>query len=232
MFLHSYPEWTKRRTVAAFEEYERLSKDRTDHVLFYALSAGSLNGPNRRAEGDDKIIFECQHVLKHLIELGVPENRLFGDFLSWDITANALSLRLLVEGLIATHRHDPEAIRSDVHHLKRPEKVVQIDIFSSDFHVDRIKTIFEWVFSLNPSLGNRVVLRMYNVPSVGLAWTEDKEEWDKRMNHENQAVQQNRVLQRKIKTISEFQAFILLGGHNGYRQYLFNSYQRSEGAGW
>jgi hypothetical protein len=219
--------------LAAFEEYSRLDEQDAKHTLFFALSAGSLNGPNQYGNEDGKIVFECQHILQHLQALGVPRDLLFGDFVSWDTTANALSLRLLVEGLMATYAHDPELLRQKKN-LKKSEKLrpISIEVFSSDFHVDRIKAIFDWVLDLTPSLMNRVKLNMFNVPSFGVAWASDKEEWDRRMRHEQDSIEENKKIQNAVKTMSEFQAFLLLGGHNGYRNYLFNSYTRSPGAGW
>lgn len=229
-----YPQWTRSRTLAAFGEYQRLQSNagEGEGVIFYALSAGSLNGPNRAGNEDGKIVFECQHVLNHLIALGVPRERLFGDFISWDTTANALSLRLLIEGLISTYSHDPEQLRKQNFQKKSDRKGVVIDVFSSDFHTERIKLIFSWVLSLSPSLDNRVQLNMFNIPSMGVGWTADKDEWNSRMAHERNSIAENKRLHEAIKTFSEFQAFLLLGGHKGYRNYMFSTYQRSAGAGW
>lgn len=226
-----YPQWTRSRTLAAVEEYRRLQADGgASDVLFFALSAGSLNGANRIGNEDGKIIFECQHVLNHLVSLGIPSDKIFGDFISWDTTANALALRLLVEGLLSTYAHDPETMRKN---LKRSDqRRVIIQVFSSDFHTERIKTIFDWVLGLTPSLNKRVDLSIFNIPSVGVGWTSDRDEWNSRMAHEKDAIRENMKLHAAIKTIAEFQAFLLLGGHNGYRNYLFGDYKRSAGAGW
>lgn len=230
--LNRYPQWTKSRTLAAFEEFQRVdaSQGGSEHVIFYALSAGSLNGPNLVGNEDNKIIFECQHVLSHLFSLGVPKERLFGDFLSWDTTANAMSLRFLVEGLVSTYAHDPA--RKEKNLKKADKKPVVVNVFSSDFHTERIKVIFDWVLGLTPSLSKKVQLNMFNIPSIGVGWTSNKDEWNRRMSHEKDAIAENKKLHEAVKSMSEFQAFMLLGGHNGYRNYLFNSYRRSAGAGW
>ena len=88
------------------------------------------------------------------------------------------------------------------------------------------------LFGLTPSLTKRVQLDMFNVPSVGVDWTADKDEWNSRMVHEKDAIAENEKLHNAIKTLAEFQAFLLLGGHSGYRNYLFGTYRRSAGAGW
>ena len=72
-----YPEWTKRRTSAAFERY----KENKDHGLFLCLSAGSLNKANP-IKGE-RIIMESMYVIEHLKELKVPSNRIYGDPFSW-----------------------------------------------------------------------------------------------------------------------------------------------------
>ena len=80
----TYPEWSKQRTLAAFEHSKQYPNS-----VFLALSAGSLNAPNGRLD-DGRVRFECQAMVDQLVDLGVPRERVFGDFMSWDTVANAL----------------------------------------------------------------------------------------------------------------------------------------------
>lgn len=128
-----YPEWTQRRTEAAFQHYKRYysgaeetstfaavrgsNADSQKHVvqvqrkhrndkpkaIFLALSAGSLNAPNAQY-ADGRIIFECMHTIRHLKELGVPSELVFGDTFSWDTVTNALVLRQVVEAILLYRR--------------------------------------------------------------------------------------------------------------------------------
>jgi hypothetical protein len=99
----SYPEWSRRRVLAAYEaslireelyKYETKEKyNDDDHKynnnnnnkfksIFLALSAGSMNSPNVLFD-DGSIMFESQHMMQHLKDLGITKERVFGDFISW-----------------------------------------------------------------------------------------------------------------------------------------------------
>lgn len=96
----SYPEWSRRRVLAAYEaslkredlyKYEPKEKNNDDDhnnnnvkfkSIFLALSAGSMNSPNVLFD-DGSIMFESQHMMQHLKDLGISKERVFGDFISW-----------------------------------------------------------------------------------------------------------------------------------------------------
>lgn len=77
----AYPLWTQQRVQAAYNHFSSLNPSSS---IFFALSAGSFNAPNQRSSSSKNIIFECQHTIKHLLELGVEKELIFGDFMSWD----------------------------------------------------------------------------------------------------------------------------------------------------
>lgn len=207
-----YPEWTSRRTSAAYQTYLQQSLSQRNHTLFLALSAGSLNSPNRRLD-DERVIFECQKTIDHLRRLGVPQDQIFGDFLSWDTVTNGLALRLFLEGYLATH----PTYRS-----------VDLTVFISDFHATRVKVSFEWILNLTPSLlvrmDNRsphISLVIHEVSSNGLF---DHQTLQERLRHEAVGVQRMFENQKKIRTLQEFYGFLFAGGHRGLWRYLHGEY--------
>lgn len=118
-----YPEWTRQRTIKAFQFHvnERTSHQR-EHAVFMALSAGSLNAPNLLRQ-DGRIVFECQHVIDHLLELGVPHNQLYGDYFSWDTVTNAFSVRMFIEAVTLFRRS------RTVGRSKRRSKPIAVFVF-------------------------------------------------------------------------------------------------------
>ena len=132
-----YPEWSKQRTLAAYEHSANFPNS-----VFLALSAGSLNAPSGRLD-DGRVRFECQSMIEQLVTLGVSRVRIFGDFSSWDTVANALVARQFVEALLAL---PPPT------HASRRVAPLRVEVFVSDFHADRVQAAFEWVLGLEPSV--------------------------------------------------------------------------------
>jgi hypothetical protein len=233
----NYPEWARRRTVAAaehakanqlllpssppasFSELERVisagagagagagaaavagkpssvtnpshDPNPTQGAFFLALSAGSLNAPNRLDEGgglgsgasNRQIIFESTFMIKHLLELGVPRARIFGDFMSWDTVTNAMVLRMTIKGLLQQKfGYEGEGEGGDAWgsafgdsstnpttmDVKMPARAIDVEIFISDFHLERVQAAVEWVLSLSPSLTPAVNIHMHSVGSEGI----------------------------------------------------------------
>lgn len=131
-----YPEWTRRRTSAAFAHYNTLTLEQQQRSVFLALSAGSLNAPNVLFE-DRRVMFECQHTLQHLAALGIDKKRLFGDWFSWDTVTNAVALRNFLDGILL---------------FRGPEKLKQLQVlvFISDFHHHRMRQAISWILALHP----------------------------------------------------------------------------------
>ena len=210
-----YPEWTKRRVLEAFKYYQALPLVSRERTLFLLLSAGSLNSPNLLL-ADKRIMFECQHMIQHLTQLGIEKERIHGDIFSWDTVTNGLSLRLFLEGLL----------------LYQTEKMVEVDLFISDFHSARMQTTLQWVLGLQPSLlESRVTLKTNVVHSRGIQWKSPSDFQD-RVKHEEKGLQLILAQSKKITRIHEFHAFLMLGGHLGIRKYLMSDYVKSKGGGW
>ena len=255
---HYYPEWTKRRTVAAVEHARKHFPSVTQNdgeasatggpYHFLALSAGSLNSPNQLMKPNQQVIFECTHIIHHLVELGVPQDVIHGDFMSWDTITNGLVVRMTVQALLEAY---PSVNK------------VNIEVFISDFHLERMKASLEWLLGLQggseerkeeeppSSLTTKTRLRMHSVSSEGIdglsyfgppdKWgrpaplsDEAKAAFDARREHEKRGIAQVSENRKKIVTEAQFKSWLLLGGHRGYKQYLAGdgSYTPSQGKGW
>eukprot|EP01041_Mallomonas_annulata_P004698 gene4697-9315_t len=204
---NGYPPWTRLRTLAAVAQYEKEIPSNQNRSLFLAMSAGSLNGPNKRWE-DGRIIFECQHIISHLKESGIPSERLFGDFFSWDTLGNGFTLRLFVEGMLSFEKPSQGYSRK-----------LRLEVFTSDFHVDRVRAAFTWILGLTPSLLPHVAMSIHIHDSTLLSW-EDPSAFRARMEHEKSGVARIRQLSSTIRSATQMQAYLLLGGHQGLINYL------------
>lgn len=228
-----YPLWTSYRIVEAYKHYTDNMQD--SKAIFFALSAGSLNNGNSLSS-DRRIIFECQHMVKHLIELGVDSEIVFGDFMSWDTVTNGLSLRLFIEGLLSAQSLDQDSQKLTSNNLKKKvdkgDEKLLIEVFISDFHLERVKATFSWVLGLTPSLlDDKVELRMHSVSSIGITWA-SRQDFEARLDHEKRGVELIKKNSEFIRTISELYGFLLLGGHKGLNNYFKGDYIVSKGAGW
>lgn len=158
------PEWSKRRLDSAYLAFKASSAS-GKRPIFILLSAGSLNSPNLLQE-DGRMIFECQHMMRYLVDqLKVDSKYIFGDFISWDTVSNGLTLRMFIEGLLAI-QSDPFLLEELAAKNKKRQKI-QLEVYSSDFHAERVRAVFEWVLSLQPSLASDVVLTIHSVGSEG-----------------------------------------------------------------
>lgn len=265
----AYPEWTKRRVEAAFQHYTQLPQNEKNAALFLALSAGSLNSANALAT-DRRIVFESQHTLRHLVQLGVPKSIIFGDTFSWDTVTNGMTLRTFVEGVQEYRRvneknfvpakqlEDPVVMKSEQQEKRnsndnnsnnkqkkqllrgnnRPAKSppvlrpLVLEVFISDFHADRVRAAFDWVLRLAPALSPASVeLRINAVSSMGIDFGSQLD-YAHRVAHEAEGVKRIAENAKSIRTMAQFHAFLMLGGHQGLHKYLHYDYEKSQGAAW
>jgi hypothetical protein len=232
--LHTldYPEWSRQRVVAA-HRHSMEKEAENKQSIFLALSAGSLNAPNLLLS-DSRIVFECEFMIAHLIELGVPSARIFGDSMSWDTVTNALVARQFLEGLL-TVKSKPKKLSKRKKSLRdehnNPQGLVistsplQVEVFISDFHAERMKAAFNWVLNLEPSLfaDRAITVAVHSVSSEEILWP-DKEAFAERVKHEEEGARQIQENSQIVTTMAEFHAFLLLGPHKGLDSYLKNSY--------
>ena len=242
-----YPEWSRQRVVAAHKHYLE-KKAENKQAIFLALSAGSLNAPNLLLP-DLRIIFECQFMIAHLTELGVPQDMIFGDTMSWDTVTNAHVSRLFLEGLLSvkyksrvkngsmrTREKRYSNLREEGNNPKDlviSSSPLQVEVFTSDFHAERVKAAFDWVLNLEPSLleGRGITVGVHSVSTEDLVW-DDRDSYEERVKHEERGVALIRQNSRTFTTLAAFQAFLLMGPHKGLDSYLKSSYVTSVGAGW
>jgi hypothetical protein len=231
-----YPEWTKRRIVAAHDHYKVNSNQ--GKAVFFTLSAGSLNSPNLLLN-DGRVMFECQHMIQHLVNIGVPSDAVFGDMFSWDSVTNGYSLRMFIDGILlyrdmliaeSLSANQPQNVQIKEKESKLIEKL-QVEVFISDFHADRIKESFLFLLNLVPAMTDRVQLNINIVDSQGIKW-KSAEEFNQRIKHEEIATEKLRETKKQITTVQQYHAFIMLGGHQGLYKYLHGAYVKSQGVGW
>lgn len=220
-----YPEWTRRRTIAAATHFNssRHALSGVGNTVFLALSAGSLNAPNAHRRDDNRILFECQHTIDHLVDLGMPRNLIFGDTFSWDTVTNALTLRMFLEGVFVTHRRHKGAH-------------ITVHIFISDFHLERMKEACYWVLGLTPSLfetkHTKLEIEMHSIDSDGIEWGPGNGGKARRVAHERAGVERIRGLQNHISDLPQLFAYLTMGGHQGLHRYVHSTYTKSVGVGW
>jgi len=208
-----YPEWTRKRTSQAYEHYSQQTIDQQKRSIFLALSTGSLNAPNLLLD-DRRVMFECQHIIQHLIALGICAEQVYGDFISWDTVTNGFSLRLFVEAMFVFPRVNPK-------------KPLQLLVYISDFHLDRMRAALSWALGLEPSLLPYIKLQMIAVDSLGFG-----DRLKDRLAHERKGAAALEAVKPMVRTSREMQAYLMLGGHKGLRTYVLGQYEKSSGGGW
>ncbi|CAN0191977.1 unnamed protein product [Pylaiella littoralis] len=111
---------------------------------------------------------------------------------------------------------------------------LNVTVFVSDFHAERMDAVFQWVFGLEPSLlkGNRVTVTTVSIDTPVEMWARGEEQSQARRAHEREGADQARQRAKEIRTVEEFRAFMMLGGHHGYFNLTHGGFQASAGGGW
>ncbi|CAM9862111.1 unnamed protein product [Ascophyllum nodosum] len=110
---------------------------------------------------------------------------------------------------------------------------LNVTMFVSDFHAERMDAVFQWVFGLEPSLlRGKTTVTTVSIDTPVKMWAKGPEERQARLAHERKATDQARLRAREIRTVEEFRAFMTLGGHQGYFKLTHGRYQASAGGGW
>ncbi len=74
-------------------------------------------------------------------------------------------------------------------------------------------------------------MHINSVSSVGIRWN-NQEAFEQRLRHEIAGVAEIVANSKRIHTIPELYAFLLLGPHRGFREYLWSDYNATVGGGW
>eukprot|EP00048_Salpingoeca_helianthica_P002194 m.55320 g.55320 ORF g.55320 m.55320 type:complete len:251 (-) comp11962_c0_seq1:1925-2677(-) len=148
------PEWTRRRCEAARDLYHQKTAAGQDvspsprssvYVVILTLSGGTAHtGDTIDAQG--RAVHESTVSALYLIRLGVPGERIFREWCSYDTIGNALFTRLTLT--------DPRLWR-------------RLTIITSLFHMPRTRAIFDAVFALD-SPTPPYELHYVSVPDEGL----------------------------------------------------------------
>jgi len=115
------PTWVENRLSRALE----IAGGDAPVVL---LSAGTYYKPHLLAP-DGRPIYEARAAAAWLIERGFPASRIYVETASYDTVGNAYFLRVM--------HTDPRRWR-------------RLRVVTSEFHIPRLRTIFDWMFSAPP----------------------------------------------------------------------------------
>lgn len=165
----SLPPWTQARVDRALE-----IQDNTRWIA--CLSGGTVHKP---PPVDDYSfpIYESLTAAEYLIKSGLPPEKVLTEICSYDTIGNAYFSRLL---------------------FIEPFKLGKILVITSDFHIIRTRTIFEWIYSLTP-VPDHVQLSFESVPDEGLSPSALKA----RLKREKKSLDQLQVTKDQITTLSE-----------------------------
>lgn len=119
----SLPPWTIARL-------EKALTHKTDCRWFILLSGGTVHKPPP-LNGEGFPFFESHELAKNLINAGVSSDRILTEISSYDTIGNAYFARLL---------------------FTDPLRFKTLLIITSDFHMQRTRAIFEWIFRLPPTI--------------------------------------------------------------------------------
>jgi DUF218 domain len=125
---------------------------------------------------------------EYLLDRGVPEDRILVETTSYDTIGNAYFARVVHLDQLALRR---------------------LLVITSEFHLERTRAIFEWVYGLS---ANDYELAFEGVPNVGI----DAESLAARIQKEEQGLQNLRDQVKAIKTMKQLHDWLFFE-HNAYR---------------
>jgi DUF218 domain len=174
------PSWVKRRLDLAVELF--------DGSYIVTLSAGTTHRPPPLDEYGFPI-FESVAAAKHLVNLGVPRDRILVETQSYDTIGNAYFSRVI--------HIDPQRFR-------------RLLVITSDFHLARTQFVFNWVYGLAPkSCLYNLDYRSVSDPGMEEAVLQN------RMQKERSSLQSLKTLTDQLATMQDFHQW-LFTEHNAY----------------
>ena len=169
----SLPLWTLARLKRALE-----LKEQTRWIVF--LSGGTVHKPPPINEQGFPI-FESRAAAEYLISQGVQPQQLLTEISSYDTIGNAYFSRLL---------------------FADPANLSQLLVITSEFHIQRTNTIFEWIYGLTPR-SVEFQLSFESVPNQGLS----PQALEARCAREMKSLKNIQLLQTEITTLLSFQTW-------------------------
>ena len=155
--------------------------------IFIPLSAGTTYRPLAlTASGQPR--FEAHAGAEWLLHRDVPEQLILPETLSYDTIGNALFARLL--------HTDPRGLR-------------RLHVISSEFHLPRCQSIFDWVYSLSAA---DYTITYESTPNVGIS----PQGLGARLGKEAAGTERVQFLRTKIRSLTDLHRWIY-SEHDAYR---------------
>jgi len=155
--------------------------------FFITLSRGTFHKAPPRDE-DGFPIDESLAGARYLVAHGVPKDRVLFEATSFDTIGNAFFSRLI--------------------HIE-PMRLVRLLIVTSNFHFERTRAVFNWVYSLS---NGSFDLTFEEVPNVGI----DADSLQARMEKERKGLQALESLMRQITTVEHMHQWLFFE-HDAYK---------------
>jgi hypothetical protein len=178
---YELPLWTRRRLDKTIEK-----KQHSRYII--TLSAGTTHKPPP-VDNNGFPIYESIAAAHYLANKGVASDKLLYECVSYDTIGNAYFAKII--------HIDPLALS-------------KLLIITSDFHMERTKAIFEWMFS-PPFSNNKYHLEFESVSDEGI----DKKMISERKKREKESLNNFIENIQKIKNSLEFHKW-LFSEHRAY----------------
>jgi len=123
------------------------------------------------------VIHESTECVNYLVQQGIDKEKIHREWASYDTIANAFF--------------------SLTTHVSCNDEIKNIAIITSEFHIQRSKEIFDWLYNLQEYNYN---LNYFPVTDFGLS----KEMLKSRREREKKSIENILILKNKIKTMTEF----------------------------
>jgi len=172
--------WAKER----LDEAIRLS---TGREYFITLSAGTTHKPPF-LDKEGFPIFEANVMADYLLKKGADPKKILPENSSYDTIGNAYFSRMI--------------------HVE-PRKFLNLLIITNSSHMERTREIFNWVYSLKPSLDYNLDFR--EVPDKGMS----EEILKQRIEKERKGLENVRKLKKDIFNLDDFHKW-LYSEHGAY----------------
>jgi len=184
-------EWVKRRLDKFIDIYNN-NKDKIDYVV--CLGGGTYHRPPVLNK-DNFVIHESTGLVKYLLDNGIDKNIIMREWFSYDTIANGYFSLI---------------------NFSKIRNWKNIYVITSDFHLERSRFIFNWIYSLDNKEYN---LNYIGVTDKGL----DEEIITMRKEREKKSLENLKKLNKKIKNLEEFHIWF----HNEHNCYNCN-FKREE----